>query len=37
MRCINLIYIEDADFVMMTKQLGSKTVKVRKVTNNLGK
>ena len=27
LRCINLIYIEDADFVMMTRQLGNKTVK----------
>ena len=34
-RCINSIYIEDGNFEMMTRQLGSKTVKERKFTNTV--
>lgn len=36
MRCINLIYTEAANLIMMTRQLGNNTVKERKFTNNLG-
>ena len=36
MRCINLIYTEAANLIMMTVQLGNNTVKERKFTNNLG-
>ena len=37
MRCINLIYTEDANFIMMTRQLGNNTASERKkVTSNLG-
>ena len=35
-RCINLIYTEGANFLMMTRRLGNNTVKERKLTNNLG-
>ena len=36
MRCINLIYTEGANFIMMTRQLGNNTVKEKKSQITLG-
>ena len=36
MRCINLIYTEGANFIMMTRQLGNNTVKEKKSQVTLG-